>query len=859
MDNYTFIVNGKEVTANRDISLLEFLREELGLTAAKDGCSEGVCGACTVLVDGKKTKACVMRTSKLPGKEVLTVEGISPDEMKIYEHCFAEAGAVQCGYCIPGMIISAKSLLDVNPDPTVQEIKQAINGNLCRCTGYKKIEEAILMAAGFLREKKEIPKDPEKITMDMRVKRIDAAEKINGTGKYTDDLKFEGMLYGGLVFSKYPRARIDRVDVSKAEAHPDCLRVLTKKDVPVNIIGHIKQDWEVMLGEGDITKYVGNVIAMIITENKDKIKEICDLVDITYTVLKPVTDPFEALRGDAPLIHEDGNVMSRSTLKRGNADEAIRNSKYVVTRKYKTSWQEHGFMEPECSVALPEGDDGLLIYTGCQSIYDVQRECSKMLGLPPGKVHVRAALVGGGFGGKEDMSVQQYAALGAWYMKRPVKVRYSRQDSLNYHVKRHPMEMEFTTACDENGHLTAMKGVIIADTGAYASLGGPVLERACTHAAGPYNFRNLDIFGMSVYTNNVVSGAFRGFGVTQSCFAQEMNINLLAEMAGIDPFEMRRINVIKPGDILPNGQRAEPDTNMAACLDLLKDDYYANKYAGIACGFKNSGTGMGKQDIGRVLLSVEEGKVHIRTSASCMGQGIGQMTLTEICHMTGLDPSLFVFEDADTVRTPDSGTSTASRQTVMTGEAARRAGEKLKEAMDRGDSLEALEGQEFYGEFSAVTDPLGAQKENPVSHISYSYGAQLIILDDDGRIKEAKAAFDVGTPVNIQAVEGQIEGGMVMGIGYGVTEKFECVDGYPVSRFGTIGFMRSMNAPELEVKLARPSEEDRLPYSLGAKGCGELCMIPTAPACALAYYRYDGKFRQELPLTDTPYRPEKKG
>ncbi|MBQ7558099.1 MAG: molybdopterin-dependent oxidoreductase, partial [Lachnospiraceae bacterium] len=461
--------------------------------------------------------------------------------------------------------------------------------------------------------------------------------------------------------------------------------------------------------------------------------------------------------------------------------------------------------------------------------------------------------------GKEDMSVQQYAALGAWYMKRPVKVRYSRQDSLNYHVKRHPMEMEFTTACDEKGHLTAMKGVIIADTGAYASLGGPVLERACTHAAGPYNFRNLDIFGMSVYTNNVVSGAFRGFGVTQSCFAQEMNINLLAEMAGIDPFEMRRINVIKPGDILPNGQRAEPDTNMAACLDLLKDDYYANKYAGIACGFKNSGTGMGKQDIGRVLLSVEEGKVHIRTSASCMGQGIGQMTLTEICHMTGLDPSLFVFEDADTVRTPDSGTSTASRQTVMTGEAARRAGEKLKEAMDRGDSLEALEGQEFYGEFSAVTDPLGAQKENPVSHISYSYGAQLIILDDDGRIKEAKAAFDVGTPVNIQAVEGQIEGGMVMGIGYGVTEKFECVDGYPVSRFGTIGFMRSMNAPELEVKLARPSEEDKLPYSLGAKGCGELCMIPTAPACALAYYRYDGKFRQELPLTDTPYRPEKKG
>ena len=514
-------------------------------------------------------------------------------------------------------------------------------------------------------------------------------------------------------------------------------------------------------------------------------------------------------------------------------------------------------MEPECCVAMPEGEDGLLIYTSSQSIYDVQRECSKMLGLAPEKVHCRAPLVGGGFGGKEDMSVQPYAALMAWVTKRPVKVKYTRQESLNYHVKRHPMEMEFTTACDENGILTGMKGVIIADTGAYASLGGPVLHRACTHAAGPYNYQNIDIFGMSVYTNNVVSGAFRGFGVTQSCFATEMNINLLAEMAGIDPWEFRRRNAIQPGDILPNGQTADPNTNMVACLEAVKDVFYAHPYAGIACGFKNSGTGMGKKDIGRVLLSVEDGKIHIRTSASCMGQGIGQMTLTEICHVTELDPALFVFENADTVRTPDAGTSTASRQTVMTGEAARRAGEKLKAALDGGRTIAELEGCEFFGEYSAKTDPLGAIKENPVSHVSYSYGAQVIILNDEGRIEKAVSAFDVGTPVNIQSVEGQIEGGMVMGIGYGVTEKFECVDGYPKSRFGTIGFMRATDAPELEVILCRPKEEDKLPYSLGAKGCGELCMIPTAPACALAYWRYDGKFRQSLPLEDTPYRKGK--
>ena len=851
---YVVNINGKEYESAHDKKLLPFLREDLHLTAAKDGCSEGACGTCTVLVDGVKAKACVLSLSKLAGKRVLTVEGIAPEEMKVYEHCFAEAGAVQCGFCIPGMVISAKSLLDVNLNPTRQDVKKAIKGNLCRCTGYKKIEDAILMAAEFFREKKAIPAPPTTLHMNECFKRIDAAEKVNGTGIFADDITVDGMLYAKPVFSKYPRARIDRIDLSKALEHPDCVEILTKEDVPCNKIGHIKQDWDVMMGVGDITRYVGNVLAVVATDKKEKLEEICALVEVEYTELEPVTNPFDALRGDAPLIHPDGNIMSRANLIRGNADEAIKNSKYVVTRKYKTSWQEHGFMEPECCVAIPEGEDGLLVYTTSQSVYDVQRECAQMLQISPEKVHCRAPLVGGGFGGKEDMSVQQYATLMAWVTKRPVKVKYTRQESLNYHVKRHPMEMEFTTACDENGILTGMKGVIIADTGAYASLGGPVLHRACTHAAGPYNYQNIDILGMSVYTNNVVSGAFRGFGVTQSCFATEMNINLLAEMVGIDPWEIRRRNAIKPGDILPNGQTADPNTNMAACLDAVKDVFYQNPYAGIACGFKNSGTGMGKKDIGRVLLSVEQGKIHIRTSASCMGQGIGQMTLTEICHVTGLDPALFVFENADTVRTPNSGTSTASRQTVMTGEAARRAGEKLKLALEGGKTIAELEGKEFFGEYSAKTDPLGAVKENPVSHVSYSYGAQVIILNEEGRITKAVSAFDVGTPVNIQSVEGQIEGGMVMGIGYGVTEKFECVDGYPKSRFGTIGFMRATEAPELEVILCQPKEEDKLPYSLGAKGCGELCMIPTAPACAHAYYRLDGKFRQSLPLEDTPYR-----
>ena len=360
---YKVMVNGREYESAEDKKLLSFLRDDLHLTAAKDGCSEGVCGTCTVLVDGAKVKACVMPLSKLQGKSIVTVEGIPPEEMAVYEHCFAQAGAVQCGFCIPGMIISAKSLLDVNLNPTREDVKKAIKGNLCRCTGYKKIEEAILMAAEFFREGKPIPAAPEKLHMDEHAQRIDAKEKVNGSGLFADDLQIDDMVYAKPVYSKYPRALINRVDASKARSHPDCLAVLLREDVPCNKTGHIKQDWDVIMGEGDITRYVGNVLAVVVSAHKSKLEELCSLVEVDYTELTPITNPFDALKGDAPLIHPDGNIMSRANLVRGNADEAIKNSKYVVTRKYKTSWQEHGFMEPECCVAMPEGEDGLLIYT----------------------------------------------------------------------------------------------------------------------------------------------------------------------------------------------------------------------------------------------------------------------------------------------------------------------------------------------------------------------------------------------------------------------------------------------------------------------------------------------------------------
>ena len=852
-------INGKEYSTNHDKKLLAYLRDDLGLTGAKDGCSEGTCGSCTVLVDGKKVKACVPNISTLVGKQIVTVEGLSELEQEVYTHCFAEAGAVQCGFCTPGMIMSAKSLLDVNLSPTRAEVKQAIKGNICRCTGYIKIEEAILDAARHFRENIAVPDPETEALMNSRFKRVDVPEKVLGTGEFVDDVILPNMIYAKALRSKYPRAIVNSIDFSNAISHPDCVEILTAEDVPHNKIGHLKQDWDVLIPVGETTRYIGDAIVLVASRKKETLDEILDLIKVDYTELEPVLNPLDALKADAPLVHPDGNILRKEVLKRGNADLAIKNSKYVVTKKYKTPFNDHAFLEPEAAIAVPDGDDGLILYTGAQSVYDEQHEISHMLNIPMEKVRSISKLVGGGFGGKEDMSVQHHAALMAWYTKLPVKVKFSRQESLNYHTKRHAMEMEFTTACDENGYLTAMKAVLIADTGAYASLGGPVLQRACTHAAGPYNYQNIDILGIAVYTNNVVGGAYRGFGVTQSCFATENNINLLAEMAGLSAWEFRYRNAILPGQELPNGQLTDPNCAMKECLEAVKDVYEANPYAGIACAFKNSGTGVGNKDIGRCLLSVEKGIVHIRTSAACMGQGIATMCTHMLCQETGLSPTLVFVERPDTERTPDSGTSTASRQTVLTGEATRRAAAKLAEELQKGLTLKELEGREFYDEFSAVTDPMGSDKKNPVSHVSYSYAAQVVILDEEGKLKKVVAAYDVGTPVNLQSVEGQIEGGIVMGLGFALTEDFPIENGYPTAKYGTLGLLRAPDVPEIEVKLVQAPGE-MLPYANGAKGVGELCLIPTAPACSHAYYRFDGEFRTSLPLKDTFYKkPGRKG
>lgn len=850
---FTVHVNGKDYQAEQDKKLMRFLRDDLRLTSVKDGCSQGACGTCTVLVDGKTTRACIPMISKMEGKSIVTVEGLSEREKEVYAYAFAMAGAVQCGFCIPGMVMSAKGLIDVNPDPTRLEVIAAIRNNICRCTGYKKIIDGILLSARIFREDLPVADNSGIALVGDAIQRIDAREKVLGTGEYPDDIYLDGMIYGSAVRSEYPRAKVLAIHAEEAQALEGVIGVYTAEDIPGQVkVGHLKQDWDTMIPVGKTTHYLGDAICLVAAETPEILERAKSLVKVDYEVLEPVLSPIDAMKEDAPLVHASGNILAHEHLVRGNADEVIANSKYKVTKHYETPWTEHAFLEPECAVAMPF-DDGVFIYSTDQGTYDTRHECCIMLGLPPEKVIVENKLVGGGFGGKEDVSVQHHAALLAYLTKRIVKVKLSRQESIVIHPKRHPMWMDITTACDENGMLTAMKAVVVSDTGAYASLGGPVLQRACTHAAGPYNFQVIDIDGKAVYTNNPPAGAYRGFGVTQTCFGSERNLDLLAEMVGISPWEIRYRNAIRPGQVLPNGQIADGSTGVAETLEAVKDIYESEPYAGIACAMKNAGVGVGLPDWGRCRLLVKDGKIQIHAGASCIGQGLGTVLTQVVSETTGLPVDCIKYCQPNTADSPDSGTTSGSRQTLITGEAVKRASEDLRNEL-AGQTLEALEGKEYYGEYLAKTDKMGSDVPNPVSHVAYGYATQVCVLNEDGTVKKMVAAHDVGKAVNPVSVEGQIEGGVVMGMGYALTERYEIKDGYPVSRFGTLGLFKADKVPELVSLIV---EKPGVDVGYGAIGIGEITSIPTAPAVAGAYYKWNGEFQTVLPLEGTPYSKKK--
>ena len=844
----TFTVNGNRVTVSENQKLLCYLRDVLRLTSVKDGCSEGACGSCTVLIDGKPARACIQQTDRLEGKSVLTVEGLSAFEKEVYAYAFGEAGAVQCGFCIPGMVLSAKGLLAVNPDPSESEIAYALRNNICRCTGYVKIIKAVRLAAQCLREGR-VPAPEGVWCVGARVHRLDVREKVLGTGIYCDDIAMEGMLYGSAVRAAYPRARVRAIHTEEARALPGVACVLTAADIPGrNKVGHLKKDWDTMIAVGDVTHYLGDAVALVAAETPAILEAAKKLVRVEYEPLTPVRSPEEAMAEGAPLVHRDGNLLAHKHVSRGNAEAAIRGARHVLSGHFSTPFTEHAFLEPECAVAFPK-EHGVMIYSSDQSVYDTQHETAPMLGLPNEKVWVENKLVGGGFGGKEDVTVQHHAALLAYVTKRPVKVKLTRAESILIHPKRHPMEMDFTLGVDETGIIQGVKAKVVADTGAYASLGGPVLERACTHAAGPYNYQNFEIDGYAWYTNNPPAGAFRGFGVTQTCFAIETLLNRAADAVGISHWEIRRRNAIRPGQTLPNGQIVDESTGLVETLEAVREQYESAEYAGIACAMKNAGVGVGLPDTGRVRLAVQDGRLHIHAGASCIGQGLGTVLVQVVCETTGLPRESVVYAPPNTGNSPDSGTTSGSRQTLITGEAARRASALLNEALAK-KPLSALEGEEYYAEYLAKTDPLGSDKPNPVSHVAYGYATQVAILGEDGKLKKIIAAHDVGRAVNPLSVEGQIEGGVVMSMGFALTEQYPLQECRPTAKYGTLGLPRANTVPEIEPIIV---EKAGLNVAYGAIGIGEITSIPTAPAIADAYYRFDGKERSVLPLSDTPY------
>ena len=860
-------VNGREIEADGERKLIDVLRNDLRLKSVKDGCSEGACGTCTVVIDGKATKTCVQKVSRMAGKHVLTVEGLSKREKDVFVYAFGEAGAVQCGFCIPGMVMCGKALIDANPAPSRLEIAAAIRNNICRCTGYKKIIDAIAMAADLLRTDQPLPVRGGYRGVGAPCQRVNVKAKVLGVGRYTDDLDavdLPGMCYGSAIRSAYPRAVVKAIHAEKAKALPGVVCVLTADDIPGSVkVGHLKTDWDTLIPVGSTTHFLGDAIALVAAETPEILEQAKKLVDIEYEELPALTCAADALKEGAPLVHPSAgtNVLAHEHLVRGDADAVIAASKYKVTHHFETPWTEHAFLEPECAVAMPF-DDGVFVYSSDQGIYDTRRETALMLGLPEEKVIVENCFVGGGFGGREDVTVQHLAALVAYVCKRICKVKLTRQESILIHPKRHQFSMDMTTACDETGKLTAMKLVAVTDNGAYASLGGPVLQRACTHAAGPYNYQTIDIDGTAVYTNNPPAGAFRGFGVTQTSFATELNLNKLAELVGIDPWEIRYRNAIRPGDILPNGQIADPSTGLAETLDAVKEAYYhSGPYVGIACALKNSGVGVG---VGTVLVQM-------------------------VSQAAGLPIEDIKWHMPNTATSPDAGTTSGSRQTTLTGEAARRAAVQLRRDLfaakglpyeetshasnylegvtvekespataavrfNRSD-LDVLNGREYIGEYLGKTDKMGADVPHPVSHVAYGYATHVCILNDDGTIRKMVAAHDVGRVVNRKSLEGQIEGGTVMGGGYALTEQYPLDHCKPTAKFGTLGLFRADKAPDVE---AIPIEKEGVDVAYGAIGVGEITSIPTAPAVAGAYYKWNGQFQTTLPLEGTPYSRKKK-
>jgi selenium-dependent xanthine dehydrogenase len=844
-----FILNGNIKTYEDDpeLPLLTYLREIEGIISPKDGCApQAACGCCTVELSGKAVLSCAIPMKKVDGGVVLTTEGLDEYKKRVIANAFVEKCGVQCGFCIPGIVMQAKVLIDNNSTPNREEIAKAITPNLCRCTGYKKIVGAIEYSAEAIREKKEIPKPKSDGKIGKKHPKYEADKLVLGQSPYVDDMKLPGMLYGALKFSDHPRAKVLSINTKKAIELPGVVKVFTSDDIPGSRYqGLIIPDWPLMIAVGEETRYVGDVLAGVVAESETIAREAIKLIEVEYEILIPLSDPEKALDKDSPQIHPKGNLLSETKMNRGNFEEALKEAAYISSDIYYTQRVEHGYMEPECSIAHTN-NDGVEVFSQGQGIYEDRSQIAKILNLPEGKVRVILVPNGGGFGGKEDLSVQGHAAVFAYLLQKPVKVLLNRDESILMHPKRHPMRMNYTLGCNKDGKLTVLKADILGDTGAYASVGMKVLERAAGHSAGPYHIPNVDIISKAVYTNNLPCGAMRGFGVNQVAFALECCIDDLCEKGGFDRWLFRFDNALTEGDMTSTGQLINRGSGVRETLLAVKDIFENAKYAGIACGIKNTGIGNGMNDEGKVKIEIVSGtKVILHHGWTEMGQGVNTMAVQFLAHETGIDPEIIEVR-VDTKEEATAGMTTASRATSIVGNSIANASLQLIEDL-KTKNLDELAGNIYKGEWICnwTTKP-GDDVEEIITHYSYSYATQVVVLNDEGEIDTVYAAHDAGKIINPDLFEGQIEGSIHMGLGYALTEDLELENCVPKStRLRKCGILRAKETPKMEV-IGVEVPDPHGPY--GVKGVGEIGLVPTAPAVANALYQYDGTRYYRLPI-----------
>ena len=842
-----FRLNGQGVSVRADHPhLLAALREELDITSAKDGCApSGQCGCCTVLVNGKALVACVLSLEKVEGKEVVTLEGFEQVERDRLASAFAVTGALQCGFCTPGILVRAKALIDQKGSRLNKRVTAGrLGAHLCRCTGYTKIFDAVdMLATG------EIPPLETSGGIGKSGIKYEACELALGDRDYIDDIRFDGILHGALRLTDHSRADVLRIDTGPAEAIPGVHAVFTAADVPGELrVGLIHKDWPVLIPEGGRTSYYGDVLAIVVADDRLTAREAAEAIEVEYEVLRPFTDPAEAVASSEDAVWGlDGNVLSVSKYRRGDFESAYEASPHKLHETFITQRVEHAFLEPESTLVVPVGNGRLMLYSGGQGVWDDRDQVASVLGVDPSEITVELISNGGAFGGKEDMANQAQTALAAHLLGRPVKCTLSREESLRIHPKRHPIRMELWAACDDDGKLTALKARMLGDSGPYASVGMKVLERAAGHASGPYVVPNIDVKAVAARTNNPVCGAFRGFGANQAQFAMEGVIDRLAERVGISGWEMRSRNVIEPGVVWGPGQVMDDGCRGAReSLNAVKPHYdaarAAGKAVGVGLGLKNSGLGNGFKEVARAVVRfTRDGAVEVRHCWTEMGQGIHTVAQQVAAEELGIDPKR-IRVIVDTSRELGAGQTTGSRGTLM-GAGAVQAACRSAEAGGR------LPDVDYHGEYRIDwTNSLKEGLSNPTIHSAFGYASQLVIADKaTGKIERVVAAHDVGRAMHPVLCEGQIEGSVHMGLGYALTEDFPAdQEARPTNMtLRSLGIIRPKDMPDIDVILVEVPQP-RAPY--GIKGVGEIGLVPTAGAVAAALHEVDGQWRNRLPM-----------